>query len=264
MERAWFRLFPKDLLADTEHLTNEEFGAYVRLLCQEWIEGELPTNDRKLSKMSRARGRWNRIKEEVLTFFVEVKSRRELGSCVNHTKGSCESTALANPRLERERENAINFIKSRRVSGSKGGKKTQASARAHAKASAKAELKRKSSTAKDGNVEDKEGGRRRPPSLSSDTESDAADTAPALSRGASPAGSEFDNGENGMNRPGPTATLGEWREFRNWLDTLRVKPDLEWMRENRLKEADGRISELEAQDEVSKALDEEPAEEAST
>lgn len=37
-----FQLYPRDLLADTDNLTDAAFGLYMRLLCKQWLNGSLP------------------------------------------------------------------------------------------------------------------------------------------------------------------------------------------------------------------------------
>ncbi len=55
------------LLADTTHMTAEEFGAYVRILLVMWRHGgRLPGDDQELSRIAGiTRARWGKIREKV-------------------------------------------------------------------------------------------------------------------------------------------------------------------------------------------------------
>ena len=55
------------LLADTTHLSTEEFGAYVRILLVMWRHGaKLPADDKELSRIAGiTRARWGRVREKV-------------------------------------------------------------------------------------------------------------------------------------------------------------------------------------------------------
>jgi len=66
-----FQCYAKDLLADTEHLTNEEFGAYWRLVCQAWIQDGLVSDERDLIRLSRAGtpGRFRQLWHRLEVFF---------------------------------------------------------------------------------------------------------------------------------------------------------------------------------------------------
>jgi uncharacterized protein YdaU (DUF1376 family) len=71
-----FRCYAKDLLVDTDHLSDEEFGAYWRLCCRAWVgiegcpQGYLPADPEKLRRVARATpARWKRLSAVVLAFF---------------------------------------------------------------------------------------------------------------------------------------------------------------------------------------------------
>lgn len=52
MNAPAFQFYASDFLANTADMTAEEAGAYVRLLCQQWIKGGLPNDDARLSLMA--------------------------------------------------------------------------------------------------------------------------------------------------------------------------------------------------------------------
>jgi len=56
------------LIADTTHMSAEEFGCYVRLLIVMWRHGsQIPNNPRELARMGGVTlRRWNQISERVM------------------------------------------------------------------------------------------------------------------------------------------------------------------------------------------------------
>ncbi len=72
----WFPVYPADWLTDQriEIITNEGLGAYLRLLCYEWINDGLPDNPEDLAILSQAHERWPEIAEQVLPFFSKRKT----------------------------------------------------------------------------------------------------------------------------------------------------------------------------------------------
>jgi len=63
------------LLGDTNHLSNEEFGAYMRLLCNGWLRGaELHQED--LQRLAQAQPRsWPRLWKRLRPFFDEMSPK---------------------------------------------------------------------------------------------------------------------------------------------------------------------------------------------
>ena len=53
MKRPWMPLYVGDYLGDTGHLTTAQHGAYLLLMMHYWRKGELPDNDRQLSKITK-------------------------------------------------------------------------------------------------------------------------------------------------------------------------------------------------------------------
>ena len=51
----WFPIDPKALLSDTliDQMTTTEFGACMRLLCRQWIDGYLPNDKEQIRRLSR-------------------------------------------------------------------------------------------------------------------------------------------------------------------------------------------------------------------
>lgn len=75
---AWMALWVRDLLADTEELDAEEFGAYIRLLLDMWLRGGfIPDDDRIMARVTRvSRFKWRRLKPVLMGFLTRIDDRR--------------------------------------------------------------------------------------------------------------------------------------------------------------------------------------------
>ena len=83
----WLPLYVGDYLADTQHLSAEQHGAYLLLLMHQWKTGGLPSESGTLARIARVpEGAWSTA-WNVLRRFFEQK----------------EDGNLIQPRLERER-----------------------------------------------------------------------------------------------------------------------------------------------------------------
>lgn len=102
-----FQFYAADFDMDTNTWTNEEVGVYLRLLMSEWVNGPLPEDPSKLSKISR----------------VGTKKFKKIFSSISHKFIKNGGGFLINKRLESEREKLNNFLKSQSESGKKGAKK---------------------------------------------------------------------------------------------------------------------------------------------
>lgn len=76
-ELPYMPLWIEPLLADTEHLTNAEFGAYMRLLCAMWrLGGSVPDDDKLLRRLIHADPRnWPALRDMLAQFVIREGGR---------------------------------------------------------------------------------------------------------------------------------------------------------------------------------------------
>jgi uncharacterized protein YdaU (DUF1376 family) len=100
-----FQFYPKDYLSDinVQVMSLSERGAYMNLLCHEWLEGGLPDDDDILSILSGLGKEWF------------GKSGEKIRKCF-----TIKSEKFINPRLEKERKNQKERRKKRSDAGKKG------------------------------------------------------------------------------------------------------------------------------------------------
>ena len=71
MSRPWMPLYIADYLRDTRKLTTAEHGAYLLLIMEYWTAGELPADDRQLSRIvGMTPAEWRKAKPNVQAFFT--------------------------------------------------------------------------------------------------------------------------------------------------------------------------------------------------
>ena len=102
-----FQFYPKDYLSDinVQVMSLSERGAYMNLLCHEWLEGGLPDDDGMLSILSGLGKEWF------------GKSGEKIKKCFTVKSGK-----FINPRLEKERKNQKDRRRKRSDAGKKGNK----------------------------------------------------------------------------------------------------------------------------------------------
>lgn len=107
----WMPLYIADYLADTQHLTRDEHGAYLLLMMAYWRTGTaLPDDDKRLAAICKASPKeWKELRPTLAEFFT-------VGDGVWHQK-----------RIEEEYAKAMAFYAKQKANGAKGGrpKKTQ-------------------------------------------------------------------------------------------------------------------------------------------
>src|SRR5579883_2916433 len=95
----YMNTYVADFLADTEDLTNEEFGAYVRLIFFNWKKRRALVDDTKrIARLLRCTpGRWlKKLKPVLIEFFETDESGAPIGG------------KLVQKRVEAERAKALN------------------------------------------------------------------------------------------------------------------------------------------------------------
>ena len=100
-------LFTDAYIADTAHLTNEEHGAYLRLLMFAWRSPKccLPDDDARLARMlGLTPKKWAGLKPNVMAFWT------------------LENGAWVQSRLSRERQFVEEKVEKRRAAGKQGGR----------------------------------------------------------------------------------------------------------------------------------------------
>ncbi len=111
MSRPWMPLYVADYLRDTRRLTAAEHGAYLLLIMEYWTAGELPDDDRQLSRIAcMTSAEWRRTRPNVQPFFTdgwkhkridaelaksaEISSKRSASAKLKHSNRSANAEQL--------------------------------------------------------------------------------------------------------------------------------------------------------------------------
>lgn len=115
-----------DFAMDTIDLTNEQVGAYIRLLCVQWEHGSIPSSDAKRARILHISTRkLHAMWEEIGRFF------------------DLENDVYVNPRMERERLKQAEYREKKQAAGRKGGTASASSKRqANVKPSSSSSIER--------------------------------------------------------------------------------------------------------------------------
>ncbi len=101
MKRPWMPLYVGDYLGDTGHLTTAQHGAYLLLMMHYWRKGELPDDDRQLSKITKLPLRtWGDYRPVLQQFF---------------------HSGWKHKRIDAELERLMRLSEKRSAAGQKGG-----------------------------------------------------------------------------------------------------------------------------------------------
>jgi uncharacterized protein YdaU (DUF1376 family) len=101
MKRPWMPLYVGDYLGDTGHLTTAQHGAYLLLMMHYWRKGELPDDDRQLSKITKLPQRtWSEYRPVLQDFF---------------------HSGWRHKRIDAELERMVRVSERRAIAGQKGG-----------------------------------------------------------------------------------------------------------------------------------------------
>ena len=94
-----FQLYAQDFLVGTADMTAEEVGAYIRLLCYQWVKDGLPNDPAKLAVLAGCHG--------------------NASAMPLHKFGTCQDGMLRNPRLEQIRKANAEYREKQAENGKK-------------------------------------------------------------------------------------------------------------------------------------------------
>lgn len=96
MNRPWMLLYVGDYLGDTGHLTTVQHGAYLLLMMHYWRKGELPDDDRQLSKITKLPLKtWCEYRPTLQDFFHEGWKHKRIDAELARMMRVSEKRALA-------------------------------------------------------------------------------------------------------------------------------------------------------------------------
>jgi uncharacterized phage protein (TIGR02220 family) len=117
-----FQLYAADLYVDTNEWSCEELGAYTRLLMSQWVNGDLPSDEERLKRIT----------------LQDAKSFRKVSATVLQKFKHTEGGRLINLRLEETRQNQRIYREQQKNKANALWKKRNAAADAPAEAPAEA------------------------------------------------------------------------------------------------------------------------------
>jgi uncharacterized protein YdaU (DUF1376 family) len=96
MNRPWMPLYVGDYLGDTGHLTTAQHGAYLLLMMHYWRKGELPDDDRQLSKITKLPLRtWCEYRPTLQDFFHSGWKHKRIDAELARMLSVSEKRAIA-------------------------------------------------------------------------------------------------------------------------------------------------------------------------
>jgi len=99
-----FQFYASDFLVDTAEMTNQEVGAYIRLLSHQWVNGGLNGDPNRLA---------NAVGIGLLDVWDHIKHKFDL----------CDDGKYRNPKLEKVRQAQIDYRNRQSEAGKKGAAK---------------------------------------------------------------------------------------------------------------------------------------------
>lgn len=117
----YMQLYVADYLADTQHLTTEEHGAYLLLLFSYWQTGKSLRSDRLAPVARLSNERWNDVKETLREFFFEdgnqwIHFRVEADlEAVNSKSLKASGAGKASARARAARKHGVSTVNSTNV-----------------------------------------------------------------------------------------------------------------------------------------------------
>lgn len=101
--------YANDFLGSTAEMDNATVGAYIKLLCYQWINGDIPIQKDKIAKLLQ-------VDNTVMAVLWEDLSKKFITNSQNPDR-------LQNKRLEKIRNEALEYRKNRAMAGKKGMEK---------------------------------------------------------------------------------------------------------------------------------------------
>jgi uncharacterized protein YdaU (DUF1376 family) len=96
MKRHWMPLYIGDYLGDTGHLTTTQHGAYFLLMMHYWRKGELPDDDKQLSKITKLPLKvWTEYRGTIQDFFYDGWKHKRIDEELQKMMTIREKRALA-------------------------------------------------------------------------------------------------------------------------------------------------------------------------
>jgi uncharacterized protein YdaU (DUF1376 family) len=96
MNRPWMPLYVGDYLGDTGHLTTTQHGAYLLLMMHYWRKGELPDDDRQLSKIAKLSMKtWCDYRATLQDFFYDGWKHKRIEAELQRMMRVSEKRAIA-------------------------------------------------------------------------------------------------------------------------------------------------------------------------
>lgn len=87
MNRPWMPLYVGDYLGDTGHLTTTQHGAYLLLMMHYWRKGELPDDDKQLSKITKLPLKvWTEYRDTLQEFFHDGWRHKRIDAEIHKTE----------------------------------------------------------------------------------------------------------------------------------------------------------------------------------
>lgn len=99
-----FQLYASDFDMDTASWNNEEVGIYFRLLMYQWVNGDIPADTKRLSKIVR-------ISQKKFQKRWEIMKKKFIEKDINN---------LINPRMEKTRVAQQNYRENQKNHGLRG------------------------------------------------------------------------------------------------------------------------------------------------
>jgi uncharacterized protein YdaU (DUF1376 family) len=96
MNRPWMPLYVGDYLGDTGHLTTTQHGAYLLLMMHYWRKGELPDDNRQLSKIAKLPLKtWCEYRATLQDFFYDGWKHKRIDAELQRMMRVSEKRAIA-------------------------------------------------------------------------------------------------------------------------------------------------------------------------